>query len=324
MWKRFAHRNLVLVLALIIAALVTIETSTPGNSTEPLDVVATTSMIADTVSQIGGSLVKVKALIGPGLDPHSYRQTRSDIISLSRADLILWHGLHLEAQLEEFLKRLTRKKTVVAVAEHLPKELLLSHDDYNEKFDPHVWMHPSLWSRIVIIIRDTLIKVLPQEEIFFRDKTDKYLTKLDQLSIYSRRVLSSIAPEKRILLSAHDAFNYFGKAYNFQVIGIQGVSTESEAGLKRISDLANFIAKRKISAVFVESSMSDRNIRALIEGAAAQGHNVIIGGKLFSDAMGENGSYEGSYIGMIDHNVTKITRALGGQAPIKGMSNKLS
>ena len=219
---------------------------------------------------------------------------------------------------------MTRKKTVVAVAEHLPKELLLSHDDYNEKFDPHVWMHPSLWSRIVIIIRDTLIKVLPQEEIFFRDKTDKNLTKLYQLSIYSRRVLSSIAPEKRILLSAHDAFNYFGKAYNFQVIGIQGVSTESEAGLKRISDLANFIAKRKISAVFVESSMSDRNIRALIEGAAAQGHNVIIGGKLFSDAMGENGSYEGSYIGMIDHNVTKITRALGGQAPIKGMSNKLS
>ncbi len=291
---------------------------------EQLKVVTTTGMIADAVRQVGGSAVKVQALMGAGVDPHSYRQTRTDIVSLSRADLILWHGLYLEAQLEDLLKRIASKKTVIAVAERLPRNVLLAHDDYEDKFDPHVWMRPDLWSLVVSTVRDALIDARPEAKAMFRANTDKYLARLNRLADYAKVSLSSIPLRSRVLLTAHDAFNYFGEAYNFKVIGIQGISTESEAGLKRISGLVNFITTHKIRAVFVESSVSDRNVRALVEGAAAQGHIVKIGGELFSDAMGEPGTYEGTYIGMIDHNVTTITRALGGQAPAKGMHDKLS
>ena len=290
----------------------------------PLKVVATTGMIADAVKQVGGELVAVKALMGPGVDPHAYRQTRTDIVALSRADLVLWHGLYLEAQMEDFLKQLAKNKPVVAVAETLPKALLIGHDDYDGKFDPHVWMDPRLWSRVVLSIRDALIAAHPKGEARFKANTTNHLDELAKLSDYTRKALESVPSESRVLLTAHDAFNYFGSANGFEVIGIQGISTESEAGLKRIRDLVSTLVSRKIRAVFVESSVSDRNIRALIEGAAAKGHKVVIGGELFSDAMGQPGTYKGTYVGMIDHNTTIISRALGGDAPEKGMLGKLS
>jgi len=324
MFKRFAARTLIGVIAIMTLVSLAVERRSSAHAREHLTVVTTTGMIADAARQIGGSAVKVDALMGPGVDPHSYRQTRTDIVALSRADLVLWHGLYLEAQLEQLLKQIARQKAVVAVAERLPQNVLLNHDDYAGKFDPHIWMRPDLWSRVVIAIRDALIDARPQNEAMFRANTDTYLVQLAQLSAYSKRVLSSIPTENRVLLTAHDAFNYFGEAYNFEVIGIQGISTESEAGLKRILDLVNLITQRKIRAVFVESSVSNRNIRALIEGAAARKHTVKIGGELFSDAMGKAGTYQGTYIGLIDHNVTTITRALGGQAPAKGMQEKLS
>ena len=237
---------------------------------------------------------------------------------------MLWHGLYLEAQMEEFLRRLARKKTVVAVAEGLPKSLLIKHDDYEDKFDPHIWMNPDLWSHVVLSIRDALIKASPEGKASFQANAKKHLEELARLGNYTKRILASVPVESRVLLTAHDAFNYFGSAYGFEVIGIQGISTESEAGLKRIRDLVKTLVSRRIRAVFVESSVSDRNVRALIEGAAAKGHKVVIGGELFSDAMGEPGTYEGTYLGMIDHNTTIISRALGGQAPKKGMLGKLS
>ena len=298
--------------------------SGPALARDTINVVATTGMIADAARQVGGERVNVKALMGPGVDPHAYRQTRSDIVALTKADLVLWHGLYLEAQMEEFMQRLAKRQDIVAVGDALPRDLLIGHDDYENKFDPHVWMNPDLWSRVVEIIRDALITEQPAGAATFRANAEKHLAELKALNDYTHRALKSVPPESRVLLTAHDAFKYFGKTYGFEVIGIQGISTESEAGLKRIRDLVDQIVDRNIRAVFVESSVSDRNIRALIEGAAARGHQVTIGGELFSDAMGEPGTYEGTYVGMIDHNTTTISRALGGTAPAKGMSGRLS
>jgi manganese/zinc/iron transport system substrate-binding protein len=202
--------------------------------------------------------------------------------------------------------------------------MLRAHDAYADKFDPHVWMNPSLWSRVVVAVRDALVSVRPEAKGTFEANAAAHLKDLAELADYSTKVLSTVPAESRVLLTAHDAFNYFGSAYSFDVLGIQGISTESEAGLNRISELVDLLVARKIHAVFVESSVADRNIRALIEGAAAKGHKVIIGGELFSDAMGKQGTYEGTYLGMIDHNATTITRALGGEAPQRGMRGTLS
>jgi manganese/zinc/iron transport system substrate-binding protein len=289
----------------------------------PLKVVATTGMIADSARQVGGDLVEVQALMGPGIDPHAYRQTRSDIVAMTNADLVLWNGFYLEAQMEDFLLELAQEQPVVAVAEALPENLLIGSEDYEGRYDPHVWMNPNLWSRVVLNIRDAMIEVRPEDAETFTANAEAYLEELRALTRYATDVLASVPVESRVLLSAHDAFNYFGNAYGFEVVGIQGISTESEAGLQRIAELVDMLVERDIRAVFVETTVADRNIRALIEGAAAEGHEVVIGGELFSDAMGEPGTYEGTYIGMIDHNATTVARALGGDAPQGGMNDRL-
>ncbi|MEM6340234.1 MAG: zinc ABC transporter substrate-binding protein [Pseudomonadota bacterium] len=291
---------------------------------ERLTVVATTGMIADAVTNIGGDLVEVQALMGAGVDPHAYRQTRTDIVAMANADLVLWNGLYLEAQMEDFLIGLGEGGNVVAVAEAVPENLLLGSEDYEGRFDPHLWMNPNLWSRVVINIRDALVDVHPESADAFNANADAYLAELSDLARYTNEVLSSVPVESRVVLSAHDAFNYFGNAYGFEVVGIQGISTESEAGLQRIGALVDMLVQNDIRAVFVETSVSDRNIQALIEGAAAEGHEVVIGGELFSDAMGEPGTYEGTYIGMIDHNATTISAALGGTSPEDGMQGLLN
>ena len=295
-----------------------------AHAASPLAITATTGMIGDAARRVGGDRVDVRALMGPGVDPHAYRQTRTDIAALANADLVLWHGLYLEAQMEDFLRELAETDRVVAVAESLPRNLLIGHDDYPDKLDPHVWMNPNLWARVVLAIRDALIAARPGEEAAFRAGADAYLDEVNALATYATDVLSSVPAERRVLVTAHDAFNYFGATYGFEVVGIQGISTESEAGLARIAELVRLLVDRDIGAVFVETSVSDRNIRALIEGAAAEGHDVVIGGELYSDAMGEPGTYEGTYVGMIDHNATTIAAALGGEAPARGMQGKLA
>ncbi len=296
----------------------------PALAAERLGVVATTGMIADAARQVGGDLVEVRALMGPGVDPHAYRQTRSDIVAMTRADLVLWHGLYLEAQMEEFLLDLKEKRAVVAVGETVPEAQLIAHEDYQGKFDPHVWMDPELWAIVVESVRDALTEAAPENADAFEMNAATHLADLERLSEYSDRIMATVPEPARVLLTAHDAFGYFGEAYGFEVIGIQGISTESEAGLNRISELVDMLVEREIGAVFVESSVSDRNIRALVEGAAAQGHEVQIGGELYSDAMGADGTYEGTWIGMIDHNVTTIAGALGGEVPERGMDGRLS
>lgn len=317
-YGRFLVSRLAAVLLAIGAA------AGSAGAQEKLGIVATTGMIADAVKQVGGDRVAVTALMGPGVDPHTYRQTRSDIAAMTKARAVFWHGLYLEAQLEDFLRDLGKRKTVVALAESLPKERLLSNKDYPGRFDPHVWMDPRLWKSVVLAARDALTALDPAGAETFKANAERHLGEIDALAAYADTAFASVPEGSRTLVTAHDAFGYFGKAYGYEVLGIQGISTESEAGLKQIEQLVETIVSRQIGAIFVESSVSDRNVRALIEGAAAKGHSVVIGGELFSDAMGAPGTYEGSYIGMIDHNVTVITRALGGTAPEKGLNNKLA
>jgi manganese/zinc/iron transport system substrate-binding protein len=296
----------------------------PLRASGKIDVVATTGMIADAARRVGGAHVEVKALMGPGVDPHSYRQTRSDIVALTRADLILRHGLYLEAQMEDVFNKLARRGTLATVGDAYAPAQLISHPSYADKFDPHVWMVPGLWSDAVTAIRDALSATLPSAQADFHANAAAYQTDLTALHSYAETVLATVPEPARVLLTAHDAFGYFGRAFGYEVIGIQGISTESEAGLNRIAELVDMLVSRRISAAFVESSVSDRNVRALIEGAASRGHTVAMGGELFSDAMGRDGSYEGSYLGMIDHNVTTIARALGGRAPQRGMTGRLA
>ena len=315
---RFSRRGLLAAGAAIVAS------PRAAFSASRVGVVATTGMIADVVSEIGGASVDVKALMGPGVDPHSYRQTRTDILSLGRADLIVSNGLFLEAQLEDVLGDFARRTDVVAAAEAVPAEHLFGHEDYENKFDPHVWMDPTLWIHVVDAVKTALVRLIPDAAEELAERATAYRDELRALDIYSERVLGSVAESSRVLVTAHDAFRYFGAAYGWDVAGIQGISTESEAGLARISEVVDMLVSRDISAVFVESSVSDRNVRALIEGAAARGHEVSVGGQLYSDAMGTPGTYEGTYLGMIDHNVSTIASALGGDVPSRGRLGKLA
>ena len=290
----------------------------------PLKVVATTGMIADAARQVGGDQVEVKGLMGPGVDPHAYRQTRSDIVAMTRADLVLWHGLYLEAQMEEFFHDLERKRNVVAVADGVDKSKLRAHDDYADKYDPHLWMSPVLWKDVVVQVQEALTEARPEAGETFAANTEAFLAEIDQLDAYGKQVLAAVPENSRVLVTAHDAFGYFGEEYGYEVLGIQGISTQSEAGLNRIGELVDTLVDQQLTAVFVESSVSDRSMRALIEGAASKGHEVGVGGELYSDAMGEPGSYEGTYVGMLDHNITVIAGALGADVPERGMNGKLS
>lgn len=296
----------------------------PAFAAAPLSVVTTTAMIADAVRQVGGSHVEVKALMGPGIDPHAYRQTRTDLAALYRADAVFWNGLYLEAQMEELLLDLARRKPTFALGDDVPKDKLLAHEDYEGRFDPHIWMVPDLWVSVMESVRQRLSDLRPAAAPDFAANAARHSEDLARLQAYADNSLSQIPEASRVLISAHDAFGYFGQAFGFDVMGIQGLSTQSEAGLNRIAELVDVIVTRDIKAVFVESSVSDRNMRALIEGAAARGHELAIGGELFSDAMGQPGTYEATYVGMIDHNVTVIASALGADVPTRGMNGLLS
>ncbi len=289
----------------------------------PPRILSTIGMIGDLVREIGGDRVRAETLLGEGVDPHTYRPTRADIARLTGADALFYNGLLLEGQMTDVFVRLARNgKPVYAVTELLADDQLLAHDD--GKDDPHVWMDVTLWASAAEHIRDALTRLVPDGADTFRRNHEDLARRLAALDAYAKQVIGTIPDGARVLVTAHDAFGYFARRYGMEVEGIQGLSTEAEAGLRRIQDLVALLVSRGIPAVFVETSVSDRNVRALIEGAAARGHRVAIGGALFSDAMGPPGSYEGTYIGMIDHNATVIARALGGTAPAKGMNGRLA
>jgi manganese/zinc/iron transport system substrate-binding protein len=297
-----------------------------GNSAagDALQIVATTGMVADLVRNVGGDRVQVRQIMGAGVDPHLYKPTRDDVRSLLSADMVFCSGLLLEGKMAETLKSGNDRQRLIAVAELLPRERVLAPDGENDHPDPHVWMDVAAWSECVDIVRDALIRRDAAHAEGYRERARLYREQLESLHRYGIASIATIPGESRVLITSHDAFRYFGKAYMLEVMGIQGLSTESEAGLKRINELVSLLVDRRIGAVFVESSVSPKSIKALIEGAKSRNHNVVIGGELYSDAMGESGTYEGTYIGMLDHNITVVTRALGGNAPELGLNGKLS
>ncbi|MBL4809572.1 MAG: zinc ABC transporter substrate-binding protein [Phycisphaerales bacterium] len=301
--------------------------STPTEPTQPqkLAIVTTTGMITDPTTIITKNHAQVTGLMAAGIDPHLYKPTRTDIAKLMNADIILYNGLLLEGRMTDALIRLANSGiTVQALTDSIDNTHLLSHPTYPNQHDPHLWMDPIAWSDAIEVIAQTLINHDPTNADDYRTNADDYKSQIAALHTYANKVLSTVPESQRILITAHDAFGYFGRRYNYEVVGIQGISTESEAGVRDIEHLVNLIVKNNIKAVFVETTVSERNIKALIAGANAQGHKVTIGGSLFSDAMGKAGTYKGTYIGMIDHNITTITRALGGTAPATGMQGKLS
>ncbi|MBC8189281.1 MAG: zinc ABC transporter substrate-binding protein [Puniceicoccaceae bacterium] len=286
-------------------------------SGEPYQITCTVGMITDIVRNVAGDYAEVVGMIGEGVDPHLYKPTRGDVVRLSQTDVVFYNGLHLEGKMTDVLVRVgTMGKPVKAVTEAILDEAdyLLQKSDGSRHTDPHVWMDVSGWLRAVPVVAETLSEFDPEHAADYRANAATYMNKLQALDIYTKTAMATIPEGRRVLVTAHDAFQYFGRAYGIEVRGIQGISTESEAGVRDLEMLVDFIVERKVPAVFVETSVAEKNVRALVEGARARGHEVIIGGSLFSDAMGQAGTYEGTYIGMIDHNVTTIVNALGGQA----------
>jgi manganese/zinc/iron transport system substrate-binding protein len=290
---------------------------------QPMSVVATVGMVADIIRNVGGDKVEVTQMCGSGVDPHLYKATRDDVRTMMRADIVFYSGLMLEGKLADTLIKLARKKPVIAVTEMVDKSKLLEPEEMEGHYDPHLWMDVAAWSECVAAVAKSLAEFDPDNDHHYRANAVAYREKLAALHAYGMRSIGSIPEASRVLITSHDAFNYFGRAYGLDVQGVQGLSTESEAGLQRINELVDLLVQRNVKAVFVESSVPRKNIDALAEGARAQGHNVAIGGELFSDAMGRAGSYEGTYIGMLDHNITIVTRALGGEAPERGLLGKL-
>ena len=278
-----------------------------------LYIVTTTQMIADAVRNIAGDKAEVVNLMGPGVDPHYYKATQGDLKKLTDADIIFYNGLHLEGKMQDVFEKFAKKKTVVAVTKDIPREELIISSDQGEEiiYDPHVWHSVSLWSMIESPILETVSKELPDHRDLFESNSNRYFGGfLEKRHIYVTKNISTIPKVQRLLITSHDAFNYYGKTYDIEVQGLQGISTVSEIGIKDITEMVDLIIKRKVKAVFVESSVNERNLKAVIEGCKKKGWDVKIGGTLFSDAMGADDTPEGTYIGMIEHNTNAIVNAL--------------
>ena len=281
----------------------------------PLRIVTTTGMIADMVRSIGGNAVEVTSLIGVGIDPHLYKPTRDDVALLLQADMIFYNGLHLEGRMGDVLERAGADRPTIAITDGIPESLLIDPQDGSGHADPHVWLSPDLWVVCGFHVSSELAGMAPEHAFSFNANLQAWTDRANALDQLGERAIGSISEESRLLITSHDAFNYFGRAFDIEVVGVQGISTESEAGLADLEALVNLVVERRVPAVFVESSVPRRSIEALIEGAAARGHEVTIGGELFSDSMGPAGTPEGTWFGMVDHDIRVVTEALGGTLP---------
>ncbi|MEO0511238.1 MAG: zinc ABC transporter substrate-binding protein [Verrucomicrobiota bacterium] len=292
---------------------------------ESLKVVTTCGMVTSIVEEVAGEVSEVEGLMGSGVDPHLYKPTRSDVLKMADADVIFYSGLMLEGRMADTFARMSRKgKKVYAVTELLDDRYLMEPEEFEGHWDPHVWNDVSAWKKATEMVVVAMSEVDPANAATYKSKGEAYMAKLAELDAYVRKVLATIPKEKRYLITAHDAFGYFARAYDIEVRSVQGVSTASAAGVDDINQLVDFIVEKDISAIFVENITSDKGLQAVVEGCRSRGHDVVIGGTLFSDAMGADGTYEGTYLGMVDHNATLIARALGGQAPEKGLNGKLT
>ena len=304
--------GLLLALLLLPACAPVDESTAQARAAElPLHLVATTGMIADAAKAIAGDRAEVETLMGPGIDPHVYKASEGDVELLVGSDLVLYNGLHLEAKLGDVLERLDER--TAAVTNPIPRSRLLAPAAFKGQYDPHVWFDVGLWRGAAEGVRDALIDLDPAGEATYRRNAARYLETLAELDTWVRRRAATVPERQRVLVTAHDAFNYFGRAYGFDVRGLQGISTATEAGAADVQDLARFIAERRIRTIFVESSVSPRAIEAVRAAVRSRGFDVRIGEPLFSDAMGNPGTPEGSYVGMVKHNVDAIVNGLGGE-----------
>ena len=280
------------------------------NSSEKVLVTTTTNVITDLVENIGGDHVLVSGLMGPGVDPHLYRPSANDVKKLQDANIVFYNGLDLEGKMGDIFVKIGREGTAVwAVSENIPHESLLSLDTAGH-FDPHIWWNAELWIEAAKVVATGLSEYDPENSEMYEKNLEEYVEQLQELHKDSLEKINSIPQEQRVLVTAHDAFQYFGNAYGLEEMAIQGWSTSSEAGIREIQNLADEIAERKIKAVFVETSISPATIEALKAAVQDKGHDVVIGGELFSDAIGEKGTHEGTHIGAFTHNVDTIVQAL--------------
>ena len=284
--------------------------STGISSQKPIRVVTTIGMITDIVQNVGGNRVSATGLMGAGMDPHLYKASEGDVARLAGADLIFYNGLHLEGKIAGVLERMQDQVKTVAVTHEIDRAVLLAPPEFEGAYDPHVWFDVTLWMKAVERVRDTLIEVDGGSAELYRTNTKDYLAKLEELHDYVAEQAERVSSNQRVLVTAHDAFNYFGRAYGFEVRGLQGISTASEAGTADVQALVQFIVERRIPAMFVETSVPRRSIEAVQAAVKAEGFSVEIGGQLFSDAMGASGTLEGTYIGMVRHNIDTIVASL--------------
>lgn len=275
-----------------------------------INVVATTGMVADAVRNVGGDRVDVTGLMGPGVDPHLYRPTASDVSALENADIIFYNGLELEGRMTDIFVRLAASRPTVAVTAGLPEDRLQEPPEFAGKYDPHIWFDVDLWSLTIGNIQEQLAELDPESADAYEANAATYVAELQELDAYVQEQVDTIPEEGRILITAHDAFGYFGLRYGVEVIGLQGTSTAAEAGAADVQNLSRLIVDREIKAIFVESSVPRATIEAVQSAVESQGHDVAIGGELFSDAMGADGTPEGVYAGMVRHNVDTIAGAL--------------
>ncbi len=303
-------RWFVLIFLSMTVASCTSPIATTDLTTRQIRVTTTVGMISDVAHNVGGERVQVTGLMGAGVDPHLYKPSVGDVAKLDQADIISYGGLELEGRMTDMLEKLGRRKPVFAVSESIPRNMLRHPPEFNGAYDPHIWFDVRLWQYAVREIRDQLIALDPHSRSIYERNAADYLRQLDQLDQYVRDQSATLPADRRVLITAHDAFGYFGDAYGFDVRGLQGLSTASEAGAADVQQLAQFIADRQIKAVFVESSVPQATIQAVQKAVQARGWNVAIGGELFSDAMGNAGTVEGTYIGMVRHNIDIIVGAL--------------
>lgn len=303
---------LLAVSALAMAACEGAAEASDGGGEEKLQIVTTTGQIGDIARHVGGEFVEVTALMGPGVDPHLYVASEGDVDRLVKADVILYNGLFLEAQMADVLRQIGERKPAIPVAERIEPARLLPWANYADEYDPHVWFDVTLWMKAVEAVRDALADADADHAATYKANADAYLKELAELDAYVKQQAATVPPEQRVLVTAHDAFHYFGRAYGFDVKGLQGISTASEAGTADVRELADFIAEHKISAIFVETSVPVRNVEALQAAVRDRGGDVAIGGQLYSDALGSPDGDAGTYVGMVRHNIDTIVQALRG------------
>jgi manganese/zinc/iron transport system substrate-binding protein len=297
------------IILIISISTITIINSFSIEKKDDFFIVTTTGMIADSVKNIGGSKVRVKALMGPGVDPHLYTAKAKDLVDIYNADLIFFNGLHLEAAMSKVLAGI-QNKLVYQIGLAIPEESLIYHDNFIAYPDPHIWFDVTNWISISYYIYEKIVLFDPDNSNFYLGNFQNYIQKLTSLHEYVLNKSSELSTNQKFLVTAHDAFSYFGRAYNFTVIGLQGISTATQAGTSDVSNLANFIVKNRIKSIFVETSVNHQSIEAVKSNCESQGWTVSIGGNLYSDAMGDEGTFEGTYQGMITHNIDTIVNSL--------------